>query len=124
MPSVDPLRRCVACRRVFPRSQLWRFVRQFDSHQVLLGEGMGRSAYLCPQLDCLRAAQRKQRLNKALRASVPDELFQRLEAQLLNHQAPGASREAKTFPEFGEFGHFGPTTETISLHGHPTHLSE
>ncbi|MCJ2542133.1 YlxR family protein [Thermostichus vulcanus] len=93
MSGGDPLRRCVACRQLFPRSQLWRLVRQFDSHQVLLEEGMGRSAYLCRQLDCLQAAQRKQRLNKALKASVPDELFQRLEAQLLSHQPSGAPTE-------------------------------
>ncbi|WP_443081736.1 YlxR family protein [Synechococcus sp. Nb3U1] len=84
--SRDPLRRCVACRQLFPRSQLWRLVRQFDSHQVLLEEGMGRSAYLCRQFGCLQAAQRKQRLNKALKAPVPDELFQRLEAQLVSNQ--------------------------------------
>ncbi|MEN9229452.1 MAG: YlxR family protein [Thermostichus sp. DG02_5_bins_236] len=93
MPGVDPLRRCVACRQLFPRSQLWRLVRQFDSHQVLLEEGMGRSAYLCRQLDCLQTAQRKQRLNKALKASVPDELFQHLEAQLLSNQLSGAPTE-------------------------------
>ncbi len=89
MPGVDPLRhplrRCVGCRQLFPRSQLWRLVRQFDSHQVLLDEGMGRSAYLCRQLGCLQAAQRKQRLSKALKAPVPDSLFQILEQQLPAH---------------------------------------
>lgn len=88
MAGVDPLRRCVSCRQLFPRSQLWRLVRQFDSHQVLLDEGMGRSAYLCRQLGCLQAAQRKQRLSKALKAPVPDALFQRLEQQLSANPTP------------------------------------
>ncbi|MFS8892336.1 YlxR family protein [Synechococcus sp. R55.2] len=78
MPGADPLRRCVGCRQLFPRSQLWRLVRQFDSHQVLLDEGMGRSAYVCRRLECLQAARRKQQINRALKAPVPDSLFQRL----------------------------------------------
>jgi hypothetical protein len=39
---------------------------------------MGRSAYICPQASCLAAAQKKNRLGRALRASVPDEIYQRL----------------------------------------------
>ncbi|MEN9210235.1 MAG: YlxR family protein [Thermostichus sp. DG02_2_bins_29] len=81
----DPLRRCVACRQLFPRSQMWRLVRQFDSHQVLLEEGMGRSAYLCRRPECLQEARRKQRLSKALKAPVPEDLFQRLEVSLSSH---------------------------------------
>lgn len=88
MAGVDPLRRCVSCRQLFPRSQLWRLVRQFDSHRVLLNEGMGRSAYLCRRWECLQTAQRKQRLSRALKAPVPDALFQSLEQQLPAHSAP------------------------------------
>lgn len=98
MAGVDPLRRCVACRQLFPRSQLWRFVRQFDSHQVLLGEGMGRSAYLCRRLECLQVAQRKQWLNKALKAPVPKELLQHLEAQLRRDSLADALPEGETAP--------------------------
>ncbi|MFS8854289.1 YlxR family protein [Synechococcus sp. H55.2] len=83
MLGADPLRRCVGCRQLFPRSQLWRLVRQFDSHQVLLDQGMGRSAYVCRRLECLQAARRKQQMSRALKAPVPDSVFQRLEQQLL-----------------------------------------
>jgi hypothetical protein len=36
---------------------------------------MGRSAYLCPQASCLAAAQKKNRLGRALHASVPEPLY-------------------------------------------------
>ncbi|AIE75103.1 putative nucleic-acid-binding protein implicated in transcription termination [Synechocystis sp. PCC 6714] len=44
---------------------------------------MGRSAYLCPTHDCLRKARQKNTLGRALRAPVPDHLFEQLEARLL-----------------------------------------
>ncbi len=69
-------RRCVACRQLAGKESFWRFVRLYPSHQVQLDQGMGRSAYLCPNPDCLKVAQKKNRLGHALRASVPEELYQ------------------------------------------------
>ena len=65
------LRRCVACRQLLDRRQLWRVVRDHKDG-VLLDTGMGRSAYLCPTEDCLEDARRRKRLQKALRCQVPD----------------------------------------------------
>lgn len=71
-------RRCISCRRVGNKSEFWRVVRSHPSRQVQLDQGMGRSAYLCPNADCLRAAQKKNRLGKILKASVPEEVYQEL----------------------------------------------
>ncbi|WP_071527241.1 YlxR family protein [Nodosilinea nodulosa] len=71
-------RRCVSCRRVGPKAEFWRLVRVYPDRTVHLGTGMGRSAYLCPRPDCLSAAQKKKRLGRALKASVPDEVYQLL----------------------------------------------
>ena len=65
------LRRCVACRQLLDRRQLWRVVRDHKDG-VLLDTGMGRSAYLCPKEECLEDARRRKRLQKALRCQVPD----------------------------------------------------
>ncbi|MEW6497282.1 MAG: YlxR family protein, partial [Cyanobacteriota bacterium] len=54
-------RRCLSCRKVSPKQAFWRIVRVYPSGQVQLDEGMGRSAYLCPQSSCLSAAQKKNR---------------------------------------------------------------
>lgn len=71
-------RRCVSCRRVGPKAEFWRLVRVHPERMVHLGMGMGRSAYLCPQADCLRQAQKKGRLGRTLKANVPEEMYQLL----------------------------------------------
>ncbi|HEY9750010.1 MAG TPA: YlxR family protein [Allocoleopsis sp.] len=71
-------RRCLTCRKVAPKEAFWRIVRVYPSRQVQLDQGMGRSAYICPQASCLAAAQKKNRLGRSLRATVPDELYQTL----------------------------------------------
>lgn len=71
-------RRCVACRLLAPKEAFWRFVRVYPSHQVQLDQGMGRSAYLCPNADCLRVAQKKNRLGQALKTSVSQDIYQML----------------------------------------------
>jgi uncharacterized protein len=71
-------RRCISCRKIFPKEGFWRIVRVFPSQAVQLDEGMGRSAYLCPQENCLQAAQKKNRLGRSLKAPVPEEIYQAL----------------------------------------------
>ncbi len=75
-------RRCISCRRVALKQEFWRIIRVSPSGQLQLDRGMGRSAYLCPQVECLQAAQKKNRLGRSLRTSIPqgvyDCLWQRL----------------------------------------------
>ena len=75
------LRRCVACRQLLDRRQLWRVIRDHQDG-VLLDEGMGRSAYLCPNQDCLEEARRRKRLQKALRCQVQDAVLEALDQRL------------------------------------------
>ncbi|RAM50821.1 YlxR family protein [Mastigocladus laminosus UU774] len=71
-------RRCISCRKVGLKNEFWRIVRVFPSGQVQLDEGMGRSAYICPNMSCLSTAQKKNRLGRSLHASVPETLYQTL----------------------------------------------
>ena len=75
------LRRCVACRELLDRQQLWRVIRD-PQDGVLLDRGMGRSAYLCPTEACLDEARRRKRLNKAPRCQVPDIVITTLQERL------------------------------------------
>ncbi len=75
------LRRCVACRQLLDRRQLWRVIRDHQDG-VLLDQGMGRSAYLCPNKDCLEEARRRKRLQKALRCQVQDAVLEALDQRL------------------------------------------
>ncbi len=90
MTSRPILRRCVACRQLLDRRQLWRVIRDHKDG-VLLDEGMGRSAYLCPSEDCLEEARRRKRLQKSLRCQVPDAVL----TTLLERLSPGNQGSAE-----------------------------
>ncbi len=68
-------RRCISCRRVAHRNEFFRVVRNHQTRQVTLDEGMGRSAYLCPSASCIKQAQRKNRLSRVLKSQVKDSLY-------------------------------------------------
>ena len=86
------MRRCVSCRQLFDRQQLWRVVRQ-ASGGIALDQGMGRSAYLCPTDDCLEDARRRKRLQRALRCQVADSVLNDLQSRLAGNG--DASSEAR-----------------------------
>ncbi|MDA0716923.1 MAG: YlxR family protein [Cyanobacteria bacterium] len=76
------LRRCVACRALLDRQQLWRVIRLAEGG-ISLDHGMGRSAYLCPNQVCLEEAKRRKRLQRALRCQVADAIVETLEKRLI-----------------------------------------
>jgi len=76
------LRRCVSCRQIRPKAEFWRVVRLYPAGAVQLDTGQGRSAYLCPQASCLKAARHKNRLGRALKATIPDGLYAQLDERL------------------------------------------
>ncbi|AZB72372.1 YlxR family protein [Synechococcus elongatus] len=86
-------RRCIACRRLAHRQVFWRVIRLSSTGVIALDHGEGRSAYLCPTADCLNQVRRKNRLGRALRASIPEELFTVLAERLTAATAPSASGE-------------------------------
>jgi uncharacterized protein len=81
-------RRCISCRKLGLKQEFWRIVRLFPSGQVQLDEGMGRSAYICPQASCLTASQKKNRLGRSLHATVPEALYQSLWQRLALSKSP------------------------------------
>ena len=87
-------RRCLSCRKVGLKEEFWRIVRVFPSGQVQLDRGMGRSAYICPQASCLCASQKKNRLGRSLRASVPETLYQTLWQRLSQSQSPNEEHQS------------------------------
>lgn len=76
-------RLCISCRQTAHRDTLWRVVRTFPSREIALDEGTGRSAYLCKTQSCLESAQKKSRLERALRSPVPAEIYHLLQQRLL-----------------------------------------
>ena len=75
------LRRCVSCRKVIDRNQLFKVTRDYKDGVIVEG-GIGRSAYICPNETCLEEAWRRKRLQKALRCQVHFNVIERLQEQL------------------------------------------
>ena len=75
-------RRCISCKKIAAKEEFWRVVRMPDSHEIVLDQGIGRSAYLCPNSDCLQKARRKNLLKRALRAMVPKQIYDLLQSRL------------------------------------------
>ncbi len=72
-------RRCISCRRIAPKTHFLRITREHSTGKIQLNQGMGRSAYLCPQADCIALAKKKKRLERALKAVVSLEIYALLE---------------------------------------------
>lgn len=55
---------------------------------------MGRSAYVCKNKECLNFAQKKKRLSRALKAPVPDEIF-----NILHNRVKENHEQGEKYPE-------------------------
>ena len=75
------LRQCVACKKLLDRKQLWKVTRD-KKDGIVLDNGMGRSAYLCPNENCIEESWRRKRLQKALRCQVPSSVIEVLQKRL------------------------------------------
>ena len=70
-------RRCLSCKKIDHKSNFLRVVRNHPQHNITLDQGEGRSAYICPNSECLSQAVKK-RLHRALKAPIPEEIYQQL----------------------------------------------
>ena len=83
-----PTRRCVGCGEHFPKSNLIRVVRSPEGEISLdtSGKKSGRGAYLCHDVKCLRKARKARRLEQNLECTIPDEIYEALEAELCDSE--------------------------------------
>ena len=78
-----PTRQCLGCGEHLPKSELLRVVRDPDGQVTLdfTGKKSGRGAYICKNVACLRMAQKRRSLSRALECEIPDAVVDALEAQ-------------------------------------------
>ena len=85
MPKKIPLRQCLGCREMKPKRELIRVVRAPEDGGISLdfhGKKPGRGAYLCPDPDCLKRIRKSRALERAFGRSVPDDVYDALEAEM------------------------------------------
>ena len=79
-----PMSQCLGCREMKPKRELLRVVRSPEGEVSLdtRGKKPGRGAYVCPNADCLKKAIKTRALSRALETEIPEEVMQRLAAEL------------------------------------------
>lgn len=83
-----PLRKCTGCGEMKLKKELVRVVKTPEGEISLdpTGKMNGRGAYLCKDPQCLRKAQKSKRIEKALSCTVPDEIYNKLEQELISSE--------------------------------------
>lgn len=84
MQKKIPQRQCMGCRERKAKRELIRVVRGPDGTVSLdfSGKANGRGAYLCPDPQCLKKAQKAKALERSLEVSIPDQVYDRLEKEM------------------------------------------
>ncbi len=88
----EPQRKCMGCNEMFSKKELVRVVKtkisddpeQYEISLDLTGKKAGRGAYVCKNAACLQKARKAKRLERALDCKIPDEVYDRMEREMLS----------------------------------------
>jgi Predicted nucleic-acid-binding protein implicated in transcription termination len=71
-----------------PKKELVRVVKSPEQEISLdlTGRKPGRGAYVCRSIDCLKAARKARRFEKAFSCKIPDEVFDRMEEEISRNE--------------------------------------
>jgi hypothetical protein len=78
-------RKCVACNELFERNQLIRIMCEHETKEIIINpdkKTFGRSAYLCPNNECLKITEKKDRLTKVLKTNIDKDLIEKLKIMI------------------------------------------
>ena len=80
-----PTRRCTGCGEHFPKNELIRVLRTPEGEVVLdlTGKKSGRGAYICKSTSCFKKARKAKRLESSLECPIPEEVYDRMEEELI-----------------------------------------
>ena len=78
-----PLRQCIGCGEMKNKKDMMRVLKDAEGHICLdvTGKKNGRGAYLCHSLDCLKAARKSRGLERSLKMSIPEDVYDSLEKE-------------------------------------------
>ena len=84
MQKKIPQRQCMGCRERKAKKDMIRVVRSTDGTVMLdfSGKLNGRGAYVCPDPECLKKAQKSNSLGRALETEIPEEVYLRLAREM------------------------------------------
>lgn len=79
-----PLRKCTGCQEMKNKKELIRIVRNDKGEFTLDSTGKlpGRGAYICPNEECLKKAEKSKGLERSFKTAVPAEVYKELGEEL------------------------------------------
>ena len=79
-----PMRQCLGCNEHKPKTELIRILRTPEGEITLdtTGKKSGRGAYICKNPACLKKLRKNRRAESNLGVSIPEEVWDALEAAL------------------------------------------
>ncbi len=80
-----PLRMCTGCGEMKAKKEMIRVLKTPEEEIIIdsTGKKNGRGAYVCCSLDCLQRAVRSKGLERSLKVSIPKELVETLEKEMI-----------------------------------------
>ena len=83
MAKKIPLRQCVGCSKMKGKKEMMRVLKTAEDGIILdmTGKKNGRGAYLCMERECLKKARKNKGLERSLKTSIPDEIYDNLEKE-------------------------------------------
>ena len=84
MQKKIPQRQCMGCRERKAKKEMIRVVRTTEGTVSLdfSGKLNGRGAYVCPDMECLKKAQKSRALERCLEIEIPQEVYDRLTKEM------------------------------------------
>jgi len=86
MAKKIPLRQCLGCREMKPKSELTRAVKSPEGEISLdsTGKKPGRGAYICSDKNCFKRVIKSNALARAFKSQIPDDIIEKLEKEFEN----------------------------------------
>ena len=83
-----PMRQCTGCNERRQKKDLIRIIRPPEDEIVVdfTGKKNGRGAYICNSTECLQLAKKKKSLDRSLKTTIPEEVYQELEKEMSVHE--------------------------------------
>lgn len=87
-PKKVPMRMCTGCGQMKPKKELVRVVKSPEDEISLdlTGRKPGRGAYVCKSADCLKAARKARKFERAFSCKIPEEVYDRMEEEITQNE--------------------------------------
>lgn len=83
-----PMRQCTGCGERKEKKELIRIIRTPEEaiDVDFTGRKKGRGAYICNSVECLQLARKKKSLERSLKTTIPEAVYQELEEEIRKNE--------------------------------------